>query len=64
MLRNCLRDSGQDVIVTGEPEGQICKKKSAIFCSMETKMIFSVSAEILLSEASRAQRVDQKSGWP
>ncbi|MDR2432478.1 MAG: dTMP kinase [Puniceicoccales bacterium] len=61
MLANWLRANGKDVIVTREPGGtDLGEKIRNLLLDGSKSDIFSVRAEILLFEASRAQHVDEK----
>ncbi|MDR1890860.1 MAG: dTMP kinase [Puniceicoccales bacterium] len=61
MLANWLRGSGQDVIVTREPGGtNLGENIRNLLLNGSKDDIFSIRAEILLFEASRAQHVDEK----
>ncbi|MDR2776960.1 MAG: dTMP kinase [Puniceicoccales bacterium] len=61
MLANWLRANGKDVIVTREPGGtDLGEKIRNLLLEGNKNDIFSIRAEILLFEASRAQHVDEK----
>jgi dTMP kinase len=61
MLANWLRANGKDVTVTREPGGtDLGEKIRNLLLDGSKGDVFSVRAEILLFEASRAQHVDEK----
>ncbi|MDR0742213.1 MAG: dTMP kinase [Puniceicoccales bacterium] len=61
MLANWLRTNGKDVIVTREPGGtDLGEKIRNLLLGGNKGDVFSIRAEILLFEASRAQHVDEK----
>ncbi|MDR1528522.1 MAG: dTMP kinase [Puniceicoccales bacterium] len=61
MLANWLRTNGKDIIVTREPGGTgLGEKIRNLLLGGSKGDVFSIRAEILLFEASRAQHVDEK----
>jgi dTMP kinase len=61
MLASWLREGGRDVIETREPGGTILGEKiRRLLREGNGDNIFSIRAEILLFEASRAQHMDEK----
>ncbi|MDR2629047.1 MAG: dTMP kinase [Puniceicoccales bacterium] len=61
MLANWLRANGKDIVVTREPGGTALGEKiRSLLLDGKKGDVFSIRAEILLFEASRAQHVDEK----